>query len=142
MNERDNRKIDIHDRIYRWVIKGLKFLDKVPRNIKTIPIISQLSRSITSVGANDKEANSAQTVNDFCHKYSIVKKEADESVYWIRILSELFASLAQEAQTLSAEGEEIINIVATIIRNSRKTSIERKLNRQYEKKQTDKPINK
>jgi four helix bundle protein len=134
MNEKRNHGIDIHDRVYHWVIRVLKFLDRVPRNIKTIPIISQLSRSITSVGANDKEANSAQTVNDFCYKYGIVKKEADESVYWIRILGELFNQLTTEAKELYTEGEEIVSIVATIIRNSRKTSTERKLNRQNKQK--------
>lgn len=121
--------IDIHDRIFRWVIAVLKFLDKVPRTLKTNSLIAQLADSITSVGANDKEANSAETVRDFCHKYGIVKKEADESIYWIRIIGELFASLKDQSKALVKEGEEIVRIVATIIRNSKKTSLSRKVNR-------------
>jgi hypothetical protein len=56
----NNKIFDIHRRIFLWVIAVLKFLDKVPRTIKTTPIISQLASSITSVGANDREANSAK----------------------------------------------------------------------------------
>lgn len=116
---------NIHERIYRWVIAVLKFLDQVPKSAKTINIISQLSRSVTSVGANDREANSASTVKDFCHKYSIVKKETAESMYWIRVIGDLFFSLKSKTQVLEREGEEILNIVATIIRNTKKTNAKR-----------------
>ena len=123
----NEQKNDIHERMFQWVIAVLKFIDKIPKTVKTIPIISQLTDSITSVGANDKEANSATTVKDFCHKYGIVKKEADESIYWLRLIGELFDRLQQESKKLQNEGQEIIKIVATIIRNSQKTSQMRKL---------------
>ena len=104
------------------MVAGLKFLDKVPRTIKTTPIISQLANSITSVGANDREANSAETSRDFCHKYGIAKKEADESVYWLLVIGELYVHLKLRSSQLAEEGKEIINILATIIRNSKQTS--------------------
>ncbi|MEK7111010.1 MAG: four helix bundle protein [Patescibacteria group bacterium] len=124
----DNRIFDIHQRIFLWVIAVLKFLDKVPRTIKTTPIISQLASSITSVGANDREANSAESSRDFCHKYGIAKKEADESVYWLLVIGELYGYLKPQTVQLSEEGKEIISILATIIRKSKITSNERENN--------------
>lgn len=124
-----SQEFDIHQRIFKWVVAVLKFLDKVPRTIKTTPIISQLANSITSVGANDREANSAETSRDFCHKYSIVKKEADESVYWLMVVGELYPHLKLQVDELVEEGKEIINIVATIIRNSKRTNQQRKIQR-------------
>lgn len=124
-----SQEFDIHQRIFKWVVAVLKFLDKVPRTIKTTPIISQLANSITSVGANDREANSAETSRDFCHKYSIVKKEADESVYWLMVIGELYPHLKLMDDELAEEGKEIINIVATIIRNSKRTNQQRKIQR-------------
>lgn len=117
-----SQAFDIHQRIFKWVVTVLKFLDKVPRTIKTTPIISQLANSITSVGANDREANSAETSKDFCHKYGVAKKEADESVYWLLVIGELYPHLKLQVDELTKEGKEIINIVATIIRNSKQTS--------------------
>lgn len=124
-----SQEFDIHQRIFKWVVAVLRFLDKVPRTIKTAPIISQLANSITSVGANDREANSAETSRDFCHKYSIVKKEADESVYWLMVIGELYPHLKPQADELAEEGKEVIKIVATIIRNSRRTNRRREIQR-------------
>lgn len=122
----NKQTIDIHDRIFRWVIAVLKFLDVVPKTIKTTSLIAQLADSITSVGANDREANSALSVKDFCHKYGIVRKESDESIYWLRVIGELYDNLKSQTDQLINEGTEIINIVTAIIRNSRRTSNLRK----------------
>lgn len=123
-----NDEYDIHDRIFRWVVAVLKFIETIPKSTAIFSVISQLTDSITSVGANDKEANSAQTVKEFCYKYGLVKKEADESIYWLRIIAALFEQRKPEIERLIIEGEELIRIVATIIMNSKKTSASRKLN--------------
>lgn len=122
-----NDEYDIHDRIFRWVVAVLKFIESIPKSTAIFSVISQLTDSITSVGANDKEANSAQTVKEFCYKYGLVKKEADESIYWLKIIAALFEQRKPEVERLIIEGEELIRIVATIIMNSKKTSASRKL---------------
>jgi four helix bundle protein len=67
----------------------------------------QLLRSGTSIGANVREAQSAQSDRDFLHKLEIALKEARETEYWLEILieSELverqkFESLLEEANTI------------------------------------------
>ena len=46
---------------------------------------SQIFRSGTSIGANIREAQNAETKRDFIHKFKISAKEADELEYWLRL---------------------------------------------------------
>lgn len=72
---------DIHERIFNYVITGVKTIKTVPKTPENIPIISQVSSSLTSIGANDQEADAANSKKDFVAKYTIAKKEAKETVY-------------------------------------------------------------
>lgn len=71
------------------------------------------------MGANDQEANGTYTKADFTHCYTIVRKEGNESVFWIRLLGDLNPGVRKESQELMKEGDEIIRIVTTIIYNTR-----------------------
>ncbi len=62
-------------------IKALRSDSSFPRSVQ-----SQLIRSITSIGANYAEANNASSKADFRNKLYIAKKEAAESLYWIKII--------------------------------------------------------
>lgn len=70
------------------------------------------------MGANDQEADGADTRKDFIAKYRIVRKEGKETNYWLSIIRDTNAELLQEAQMLINEGIEIVKIVSTIVRNS------------------------
>ncbi len=66
----------------------------------------QLIRSATSIGANYSEANNASSKSDFRNKIYIAKKEANETRYWLKVLSELetgtdYTALQQEALELN-----------------------------------------
>lgn len=67
------------------------------------------------MGANDQEADGANTKKDFISKYSIVRKETKETIYWLRILSDLNPRLKAEGLELMQEGLEIARIVSAII---------------------------
>ncbi len=115
-----NEKRDIHERIYKYVINVLLFIRKIPKTSENVIIIGQLARSVTSMGANDQEADGAHTKKDFISKYSIVRKETKETIYWLRMLSDLNPRLLREGQELVEEGIEIAKIVSTIIYNTSK----------------------
>ncbi len=83
-------------------------LDSVSR-----PLVSQLVRSSTSIGANYTEANSASSRKDFRNKVFISKKEAQETRYWLRLLSPLVDD-TQELNDLSEECQELIQILQSI----------------------------
>lgn len=113
---------DIHARIFKYVTTGLIFLRSVPKNTETIPIMEQVGRSLTSIGANDQEADAALTRKDFTSKYAIVIKETQETVYWWKILKELGHG-GEKLNWLINEGGEIFRIISVIIKNTKNTKI-------------------
>lgn len=119
-NKYSDTDLDIHKRIFNYVVKGLKVIRKVPKTPENVSIISQVSDSLTSIGANDQEADGAITRRDFAAKYSIVLKETKETVYWWKVLKEIISDGGLD--WLIKEGEEIFRIISTIIKNTRRNS--------------------
>ncbi len=74
------------------------------------PIINQLIRSATSVGANYREACAACSALDFRHKIYICRKEAEESEYWIQLLFNCFPNQNNQIQELFDECKEVKKI--------------------------------
>ena len=118
----ENEKIfDIHERIYRWVIHVIHYTKKLPKTPQNLVMIPQVIASATSVGANDQEADAADTKKDFIAKYALVRKECKESVYWLRVIKDTNTSeFIKEAEKLIIEGKEIGYIVSTIMKNAKK----------------------
>lgn len=83
------------------------------------PLVSQLIRSATSIGANYCEANNACSRKDFANKIFICKKEAQETEYWLEILKSLnngqlvVASLFKECHEFVLIFQKIINTMKT-----------------------------
>ncbi len=81
---------ELLERTFIFGVNMLKFLRKLPDDyIYRIPK-GQLGRSSVSIGANYEEAQGAVSKRDFTNKIGISYKEARESVYWLRILNELY----------------------------------------------------
>ena len=118
LNKYQNTDKDIHQRIFRYVVSGMQVVKQIPKTLENIPIISQVAKSLTSMGANDQEADAASSKRDFIAKYGIVKKETGETIYWWKILLDL-GFKHEKLVWLITEGKEIFNIVSTIIKNSR-----------------------
>ena len=111
---------NIHERIYQLVFKVLKLLNLLPKNPINLNIINQCGRSVTSVGANDQEADASSSRRDFLAKYGIVKKELKETNYWLRLIDDFNPKLKEQTKDIIQEGKEILLIVSTIIKNTRK----------------------
>lgn len=79
---------DIHDRIYNFIIRVLNLIKALPKNQENIIFSEQLTRCVTSMGANDQEADACGTRRDFISKYTIVKKENKETNFWLKIIFE------------------------------------------------------
>ena len=78
---------DLEERSAKFGEEIIKFLKGIPLNEINRPIIKQLIRSATSIGANYMEANAASSKKDFRNKISISRKEANESKHWFRMLA-------------------------------------------------------
>ena len=115
---RDGR-YDLEDRTAAFgetVILLVKVIELTPI---TSPLISQLVRSATSVGANYCEADDAGSKKEFCYRVSICKRECRESKHWLRMLATAVPDARNPIRELWREAKELHLIFATIHRKVR-----------------------
>jgi len=106
------------ERTARFGEAAIVFCKTVPQNVITIPLITQLIRSATSVGANYCEADEAVSKKDFRNKIGICKKEARESKHWFRMIGVAEPGSKERARTLWTEAKELHLIFAAIFRKT------------------------
>lgn len=104
----------LEQRTIDFSVKMIKTVRIYNKDLTLRPLINQLIRSTTSIGANYAEANNASSRLDFKNKIYISKKEAAETHYWLRVLSEIlpnqdFTDLQQEALELTLILQKIIS---------------------------------
>jgi four helix bundle protein len=109
-------KYDLEERTACFGEKIIAFAKTVPQNPVTIPLISQIVRSGTSVGANYCEADDAVSKKEFCHKIGTCKKEARETKHWLRMIASADQGSKLKARDLWQEAKELHLIFAAIIR--------------------------
>ena len=80
-----------------------------------VPMISQLVRSATSIGANYMEANGASSKKDFKNKIYICKKEARETKYWLQLIAGANEDKKEDCRKLWQEAQELTLIFSKII---------------------------
>jgi four helix bundle protein len=105
---------DLEERTAQFGLNIIRFCRGMDQNIITKPLISQLVRSGTSIGANYMEANSASSKKDFTNKIFICKKEAQETKHWFRMLTECFPERKEEIRKLWQESQELTMIFQKI----------------------------
>jgi len=81
----------------------------------------QLFRAGTSIGANVEEAQGGQSKADFLSKISIARKEARETLYWLRLLSAVEIVSPGRLNEIINECNELISILTTIIKKTQKS---------------------
>jgi four helix bundle protein len=81
-------KVELERRTKQFALRIMAFAATLPIGKVGDVIRYQLVKAGTSVGANYREANRAESRNDFIHKIGIVEKEASETQYWLEICDE------------------------------------------------------
>lgn len=119
MTNEQPRKFDLEERTAKFGESIIDFCRRIKSTPITIPLISQLIRSGTSVGANYCEADCAETKKDFEHKIGICKKESKETRHWIRMIAKALPELSDEARKCWKEANELNLIFSAIVRKSR-----------------------
>ena len=110
-------KFDLEDRTARFGESIIKLCKELPNNHITRPLIDQVLRSATSVGANYMEANGASSKKDFRNKIHICKKEAQETQHWLRMLSVATPEFKKELRALWQENHELVLIFQKITKS-------------------------
>jgi len=121
MKKTRKAEFDLEERTARFGEEIIKFVKLTHKNPITIPLISQLVRAGTSVGANYCEANNAQSKREFVYKISTCKKETKETQYWLRIVTKALPNMKASAQPLNQESQELLLIFSAILSSCSKS---------------------
>lgn len=122
MNHLSNK---FEERIEIFGENTIDLCKSLKQNLINRPIITQLIRSSTSIGANYMEANNASSKKDFANKIFICKKEAQETKHWLRMLAKSENSekvtgnlkkMWQECQELTMIFQKITNTLRSNVK--------------------------
>ena len=105
-------KKELERRTKAFALGVIKSVAKLPRTQAGTVLSHQLLKSGTSIGANYREANRAQSHDDFIHKIAICEKEAAETEYWLELILEAGLDKAGSFPDLLAESRELLAIFA------------------------------
>jgi four helix bundle protein len=112
-------KFDLEERTKRFALAVIRFVSGMPRAREADVVGRQLLRSATSIGANYREANRAQSRADFIHKVAIVEKEAAETQYWLELCRGAGIGEAAPCNQLLDESTQLLAIFTTIGRTAK-----------------------
>src|SRR3989339_674704 len=114
-NDKAKFKNEFKKRLYNWVLRLIKFIGSLPKDIVCEIMGKQLLRSATSILANYIEANSASSKKDFINFFTHSLKSANESKVWLALLRDTSRGDKVELEWLLKELTEICNIIASSI---------------------------
>ncbi|MDI9536129.1 MAG: four helix bundle protein [Bacteroidota bacterium] len=106
----------VRDKSYDFALKVVKLYKFLMENKKEFVLSKQFLRSGTSIGANIRESEHAQSDADFLHKLSIALKEANETDYWIDLLHYANYLTEKEFLDLKKDINEILKLLVAIIK--------------------------
>ena len=119
MSNEKSSKYDLEERTAIFGENLIILLKTLKETTLNKPVLLQLIRSGTSIGANYYEADGAESKKDFQHKIGICKKEAKETKYWLRMLSLLHEERKEDLRVLWKEAQELTLIFSKILINSK-----------------------
>ena len=119
-NEAMQRSNDLLARTKQFALATIRFCEALPKDDTSRVIGRQLLRSGTSVGANYRAAHRAKSKADFISKMGTVLEEADESAYWIELLSDAGKVDSATSTPLHREADELVAIAVSSINTARR----------------------
>lgn len=111
------------DKTFKFALDIIKYTDSLEVNRKYV-LANQLLKSGTSIGANTREAQNAESRADFIHKFKIAAKEADETEYWLLLCK--YSDGYPFTEELLINLKEIQKIINSIIHSSKTNSAQGK----------------
>lgn len=113
------QNFDLEERTAKFGESIILFARSMKQDTISRPLISQIVRSSTSIGANYMEADGADSKKDFVYKIALCKKESKETKHWLRMLATTFPERKTEIQTFWKEAQELTLIFSAIIKTSK-----------------------
>ena len=110
------------DKSKAFAIRIIRFYSYLQKEKREHVISKQLLRSGTSIGANARDSNNAQSTADFINQLSIALKEADETAYWLELLYESDIIEQAHYDSLYSDLNEIIALLTASIKTSKQNT--------------------
>jgi four helix bundle protein len=115
-------KAELLARTKTFSLRILKLVDQLPTTTAGRAIANQLVRSGTAIGANYRAACRGRSRAEFAAKLGIVAEEADETVYWLELISEGELLPGQRLTEIIREANELTAIFTSARRTSSKSN--------------------
>jgi four helix bundle protein len=112
-NDKAKFKVEFKKRLYRFTLKLIEFLDKLPGDNVSRRISDQLLRSGISIIGNYIEGQSASSKKDFINYFNTSLKSANESKLWFALLRDSNRVKSEDTEWFLNELNEISNIFAS-----------------------------
>lgn len=110
---------DLEERTAKFGEDIIDFVRVIKKDEVNKPLISQIVRSATSIGANYVEADGGVSKKDFRNKIGTCKKEAKETKHWLRMISKANPEKTEECRKLWKESHELFLIFSKIFNSSK-----------------------
>lgn len=107
----------VKNKSFQFAVRVVRLYQFLCEQKREFVLSKQLLRSGTSVGAMVREAEHAETKNDFKHKMGIAQKEINETIYWLELLKETDYLSLEQFQSLHADAVEIIKLLTAILKS-------------------------
>jgi len=119
-SKQNTKQYNLEERTFEFARRVRIFAKKLPKNIVNFEDGKQLVRSSGSVGANYIEANESLSKRDFIMRIKISRKEAKESIFWLKLVDANDSrELEKERTVLVQEATELMKIFGAIIEKSK-----------------------
>jgi four helix bundle protein len=112
------RQFDLGERTARFGETAIQFARALRLDAVTSPLVEQLVRAATSVGANYGEADEAGSKKEFRYRISLCRREARECKHWLRMIATAAPQSKEDARRVWKEANELTLIFAAIHRKS------------------------
>ncbi len=111
---------DLEERTFQFAKSVSLFIKRLPKTIANVEYSRQVIRSSSSVGATYIEANESLGKKDFVMHLRISRKEAKESIFWLRLILETNEEIYRnKCKELIEEATELKKIFSAIIEKSK-----------------------
>ncbi len=111
----NDKKNVLREKSFTFAVRTVNLYKYIIANKAEYVLSKQLLRSGTSIGANVREAQNAESRADFMHKLGIAQKETDETLYWLELLKETDFLSEPEFVSMQNDATELMKIIRSII---------------------------